>query len=398
MFKQVTTQQEIFSIYRMLENTFDNDFVSVEQRSLSNLYDVLNLYIGGTEEDAEAITSSVTVKEITVALMLFYFEKQDIFEEIKKRTALIGRSRFDKNGNSQLERIAMTNDEKSIFESFFVDSTTKVFEAMSAFTRIVSGAFLLEHPSGRTVYDESHGYFTGDVVSVGGVTYNAIRDTSPMTPLGTSVLGAKVYSREASGLDLDILVCQIGASGLFKDWSEVISYNNTVIDGFTWTVPTEVELSLISMMRDEAGLDFVVDNYWSSTETEGMPGYSIVVNIGSGVPSSVLQTEQHPFILIRKYKWEDSISLAWENNEYYYTDDKVEYITIKPEWFNDNFQRSIDNNIFEAIVNYIIHKWFTIVLPEEASYYYSEYDRYYHDIVRSHNQHNKPLRRGYKLF
>jgi hypothetical protein len=68
--------------------------------------------------------------------------------------------------------------------------------------------------------------------------------------------------------------------------------------------------------------------------------------------------------------------------DYYYTDGKIIFIADKKEYWNENFYRPINNLIFEAMVHYIIYKWFTIVFPGEAQFYYGEYSRYAADISK----------------
>lgn len=92
-------------------------------------------------------------------------------------------------------------------------------------------------------------------------------------------------------------------------------------------------------------------------------------------------------------------SANWTKKEpYILTDDKVEFITLRPEWFNFNLVTPLDTDIFEAIVSYVIFRWFTIVFPEEAAFYLEEYKRFSQAVVYNSNAHNRPLTRRHRMF
>lgn len=84
--------------------------------------------------------------------------------------------------------------------------------------------------------------------------------------------------------------------------------------------------------------------------------------------------------------------------DYTYTDDKVEFVTITPEWVNQAFLPVVDSSLFEALVAYMMHKWFVIVFPEEAAYYYQEYERNYRRVITAANSTNRPLQRTHRWF
>ena len=71
--------------------------------------------------------------------------------------------------------------------------------------------------------------------------------------------------------------------------------------------------------------------------------------------------------------------------DFFYTDGKVIFVAEKKEWWNENFFHPIENLIFEALVHYIIYRWFMIVFPSEAAFYKSEFERYNGDIGKQLN-------------
>lgn len=50
----------------------------------------------------------------------------------------------------------------------------------------------------------------------------------------------------------------------------------------------------------------------------------------------------------------------------------IHYLVLQPTWVANNATIKTDKSIFEAIVAYVIYKWFLIVFPEEAELYLEE--------------------------
>jgi hypothetical protein len=63
-----------------------------------------------------------------------------------------------------------------------------------------------------------------------------------------------------------------------------------------------------------------------------------------------------------------------------------------------NLMSSIDRNIKEALVNYIIYKWFEYTNPQEAQIFYLKYEDYGREAKIGMDSEKKILQRNYKLF
>lgn len=95
----------------------------------------------------------------------------------------------------------------------------------------------------------------------------------------------------------------------------------------------------------------------------------------------------------------DTLTSVWTAQPLYmYTDDKVEFVLLQPDWFNTNMTMSVDVAIFEAMIAYMMHKWFMLVYPEEAGLYLQEFERCARRITSQANSTNAPLRRQYRMF
>ena len=300
-------KQKIYEVYRMLQSDA-SDFGAAVQMAETNLFTALSMYVGqevpspavnihangsygATPEEQAALLRSlgqltmgsdpqitgtpVLNKTVDVSLVVYYYKVADLFEEVYKRTSYIARSRRDKETKTHLlDMIAMTQDDQSVFAPFLRDASSKLLEALVAFTKQVSGAYLHENVSGIVAPVEGHTYVKGDRVLYQGIVYELTDETS--------------------------------------------------------------------------------------TFTEG---------------------------------------IGWESKEaYLYTDDKIEFVTLRPEWVNVNMAQTTDVAIFEALVAYVMARWFTLVFPEEAHFYFAEYERHYASVTRSLNSVNRPLTRRHRMF
>lgn len=68
------------------------------------------------------------------------------------------------------------------------------------------------------------------------------------------------------------------------------------------------------------------------------------------------------------------------------------------EWFNDNATMMLDTAISEAMIAFLMFKWFLGALPSEAQFYYEEFERQLKNITQRVNTQKQPVRRKYHLF
>lgn len=76
----------------------------------------------------------------------------------------------------------------------------------------------------------------------------------------------------------------------------------------------------------------------------------------------------------------------------------AEYWIEKKNWFNPNAKRMLDNAIHEAIIAYIMHRWFLVSSPQHAEVYLADFNKRMDDILNTVNSQEKPIRRKFRLF
>lgn len=135
-------------------------------------------------------------------------------------------------------------------------------------------------------------------------------------------------------------------------------------------------------------------------------------------PSGITEVENKTYtkgdkVLFNGIAWEltgaDSVTVTgvengfdttnWtEKDKSFYTDDKVEFVLLRPDWFNMNMAVPSDKAMFEAMVSYVMWKWFILVFPEEANTYKEEFERQKQYVVSGINSNNRPLNRRHRMF
>lgn len=71
---------------------------------------------------------------------------------------------------------------------------------------------------------------------------------------------------------------------------------------------------------------------------------------------------------------------------------------LEMEWFNKNALMMLDTAIHETMVAFLMFKWFLGALPNEAQFYYEEFERQLKNITQRVNTQKQPVNRKYHLF
>lgn len=69
-----------------------------------------------------------------------------------------------------------------------------------------------------------------------------------------------------------------------------------------------------------------------------------------------------------------------------------------PDWNDENMMMRVRNNLREALVNYIMWRWFETTLPTEANVYYEKWEIHAHNAQLGLNAEKKLLNRRYNMF
>ena len=78
--------------------------------------------------------------------------------------------------------------------------------------------------------------------------------------------------------------------------------------------------------------------------------------------------------------------------------DGIKYKIYMPLWFNNNAIQMLGSSILEALINFVMFRWFTLVYPDEAKYYADMNDANLNNITQRINTQKEPINRKYFLF
>ena len=155
-----------------------------------------------------------------------------------------------------------------------------------------------------------------------------------------------------------------GAETNFKERYIFIAPLDTEVSPISGVYP-EVYDSLVSFNRTELKIDFIVPDAiypfdWIEYTEDGV----------MTLYSAIADTDMNSLIT------DETLYRKMEEDFRY----RVHYLIFQPAWVANNATIKTDNSIFEAIVAYIIFKWFLIVLPEEAELYLQECEDRLRDV------------------
>lgn len=131
----------------------------------------LSIAIGLIKESDLSLYQYSSIANRDVDFIRFAYKEEDLFDEVRKRTYYIAKMQADKVQEERMMGvIALTQDDKELFDPFYRQTTTEVLERLSPFTRNISPAYLDRVPSGAveikatTVFAVDDKGFYGDKV------------------------------------------------------------------------------------------------------------------------------------------------------------------------------------------------------------------------------------------
>jgi len=188
-------------------------------------------------------------------LIHYWYKLDDVLEEVYKRTTYLGKNKSDEQGAHLLNRIAMTEDDRSIFESFLQNAQANVFDVISPFTHGIDGAYW---------WNET--YNAVDVLEVdilGGTPYNAEKGTY-IRMINNDTTVEYYYATE------DTIITEDGGGGIdFGACVQIPDYQNSVHyitwhkDWFNKNVLRSVDNGIF-----EALVLFVLSRHYDNVLTE----------------------------------------------------------------------------------------------------------------------------------
>ena len=91
---------------------------------------------------------------------------------------------------------------------------------------------------------------------------------------------------------------------------------------------------------------------------------------------SFLSDEMLADAIEQVYEWVQAFGRGVENSHVQTADGKVVFTLLPREWWDRQAYTAVDRYIKEAIINYILYRWFEYTNTDEAPNYFEKYEDY----------------------
>ena len=310
----------------------------------------------------------------------YYYPLDDLREEVYKRTSMIGKHTTNDDGSNRLDSIAFTQDEAEQFEYIVNDGAHEIFEKIIAYTDDRVRSFIYNDGANNTMKrTESLGntirngkLTTSDDIANGSITYTYTFNTDKVLGDGEQVVlvfSGKYRVRNFMGRteirDFEQTVVVTGAATSHKITKTYTPEIDTTIGRLGIQAEQYkgiVALNLVSQTLNYANPAAVPANTWIEyTKLDGTQRLYYAI-APSDMNADIDDTNLY-------------IDMTGYDLRY-----SIHYVVNKPQWVRENSMAMTDKSIFEALVSYVLYKWFLIVLPQQAEFYANEFARRLSDI------------------
>lgn len=341
-------------------------------------------------------------------IVIFSYKIDDLLEELTKRTSYMGKMRGTEQEPLMIDRLSLTHGEHFMFTEFIEDAASNVYDWLKAFGRNIKHAYHAKCVYDETVQYKHHGAYLeidGKEAEMEhrylfkGITANANEFTKRIvtTPPPVNV------DNRIEDIDLTIeynFNIHTLLDGTLES-SETYKSTNTYRVSKGGKFPTFAGYGdiIIQFDFDENGSKHVLQSVDVEIVVRETP-----VNV---VPiKAETYVEYHPNLndlsATEYYQTvKDCTNANWKANADKLPDDprdKVMFILEQVDNFDVNMIHIIDRNIKEAIVNYILFRWYEFVLPTEYENYYLKFEDYAYKAKVGMNSTVKPIQRRYNTF
>lgn len=342
-------------------------------------------------------------------VVVFSYKIDDLLEEVTKRTSYIGKMRGTEQELHLLDRLSLTRGENFMFTEFIEDAASNVYDWLKAFGRKVKHAY-----HAKCVFDESVQYkHHGALITIDGVEADAdkryvYKGIAAMANVLSNRINATVPNVQVLSkietVDVTIEYRFIVETHLpnYGKTSEVKVITNTA------TLDKGVKYPAAAGVGTSIYIPFEFNENGDIHELKNVDLEIVVKETPVNVVPIKAETyvEYHPSLTDLSAADYYQVVKDCTNADWFGNADKlpsdprgnVMFVLEQTSYFDVNMIHSIDRNIKEAIVNYIIYRWFEFVNEVEAEKFYLKFDDYAHKAHIGMNSETKPIQRKYKLF
>ena len=319
---------------------------------------------------------------------------EDILREAEKRTSVVGKMRGTEKEAHLYDRMALTEGERFLSDEYIKEAAVETYDWIKAFGRGVENAFV-QFGDGTLKTVRKH-FGTG--ITMGGNNYElGIRNYelgSGNTSIGNNPQGfffifvtlpqVDITTGDAAKVVYRVSVhITVGVQGTPFEEERVLTQDTTI------TQDTSLTLYGTTFPYEQTDLGWLMPKSIDSIDIE--------ILSADGASASPVQFTEYD----GRYA-EGDLAFALKDGAWYepeavwYEKDirnAVVYTLEIPEWQDGNMLRKVENDLREAIINYVVWRWFETVNPSEAAIYYDKWEEKAHGAQLGLNTEKRVLQR-----
>lgn len=332
----------------------------------------------------------------------FIFPIANLRTLVEKRTTVLGANRSADGEPHQIERLSMTKGEKFLFDDYLQEAAAETYNWIHAFGRNVSDAFRIYRDGAVRQIKENDGVR----IEIGG---NKQTLPSFVIPLNPSMYNATYQQTLSDAIGDEIYMMHINLPNILfrlgnatQIIAEVRVHYTTLADGLfegkgvygeTWYVNNDGDV------RNYIAGRLVIDGGGDFKKTlKSIDDVEVVVT-HIKVPEQIYNAGEY----VEYTTADDNILhgvitevvgnipvIKWLHGD---LRDSIVYKVELPDWQDRNMLPLVENHLQEAIVNYIMWRWFENTNPKEAEVYYEKWEDKAHKAQLGLNAEQKVLQR-----
>ena len=331
----------------------------------------------------------------TIPTVIFNYRVDDILEEITKRTSYTGKMRRSEQEPFLVDRLSLTRGENFMFSEFLEEAVSETYDWVRAFGRGIPmyDKIVLDYTDVK--HYKNHGY----KITVGGEEIEAGKDV----PLEVISFETQVGLKTEAYITFPDIVAEKKVD-IPSDISGTILYrlrfddNGTIteregtkeLDSFEGVNDISIRISALDrgeLVDVELKL-LVTVNPQEVTPIKSKAYVEYYDNLDNLDIYDVYQVT----VECTNANWKDYACKQAVDPR-----GCVIFILERTDHMDLNLISSIDRNIKEALINYIIYKWFEYTNVEEADKFYLKFDDYGHKAQIGMNSETKIVQRKYNI-
>lgn len=335
-------------------------------------------------------------------IAVFSYRIDDILKELYKRTSYMGKMRGTENIPNLIDRMSLSESERFLSNEFIDDAVEQTYDWLKAFGRGVTDSHtcIANYQDHEEFKDCGILFTTGDELTTR-------QDLNKNVELGCSYTSA-LNSVMVQNTNINVR-CVTGAYGAKVNL--YITYNFTIQDG---------SATFLKIIKNNISNQTIDDSHTLEHNTKTIKLSDIGVSSASEIVGITLTASVEIVSPLNTYNMSvgdfveyhkdlqnlsdtelyrvthDCNNTDWKLNSTLLNADirgSITFQLAQPKFFDVNAISKVNRNIKEALLNYIIYRWYEYVKSDEAEAFYKKFEAYAHQAKISMNAEVSPMMR-----